>query len=79
MVRKPVTPDPADAPYERWAADGFGSEPSLCEVLADPIIRAVMQCDGVSLVALGSVIARARRRLRDMPSSGPSSPETRRD
>ncbi len=79
MVRKPATLDPADASYERWAAGGFGSEPSLCEVLADPIIRAVMQCDGVSLAALGSVIAQARRRLRDMPSSEPSSPEIRKE
>jgi hypothetical protein len=79
MVRKPVTPGPADAPREHWAEGGFGSEPPLCEVLADPIVRAVMRRDGVSLAALGSIIAQARCRLRDTPSSGPPSPETGRE
>jgi hypothetical protein len=79
MVRKPVTPEPVGALGERLVEGGFGSEPPLCEVLADPIIQAVMRRDGVSLAALGSVIAQARRRLRDMPSPGPASPAARRE
>jgi hypothetical protein len=41
-----------------------GSEPPLGEVLADPLVHAVMRCDGVSCAALDSLIARAQRRLR---------------
>jgi len=41
-----------------------GTEPPLCEVLADPLVHAVMRRDGVSRAALDSVIARAQRRLR---------------
>jgi hypothetical protein len=40
-----------------------GSEPSLREVLADPLVHAVMRRDGVSRAALESVIAGAQRRL----------------
>lgn len=41
-----------------------GTEPPLREVLADPIVHAVMRRDGVSRAALDSVIAGAQRRLR---------------
>jgi hypothetical protein len=41
-----------------------GAEPPLGEVLADPIVHAVMRRDGVSRAALDSVIAGAQRRLR---------------
>jgi hypothetical protein len=40
-----------------------GSEPSLPEVLADPLIHAVMRRGGVSRAELDSVIAGAQRRL----------------
>lgn len=77
MLRKPALPEPAGARRERRAGGGFGSEPPLREVLADPIVQAVMRRDGVSLAALGSVIARARQRLRNAPPSGPGLPEMR--
>jgi hypothetical protein len=40
-----------------------GAEPSLHEVLADPLVHAVMRCDGVSRAALESVIDSAQQRL----------------
>jgi hypothetical protein len=45
-----------------WGAPG--AEPSLREVLADPLVHAVMQRDGVSRAALACLIACAQRRLR---------------
>ena len=54
-----------------FSADGpawgkLGAEPPLGEVLADPIVQAVMQRDGVSRAALDSLIAGAQRRLRTL-------------
>ena len=43
---------------------GPGSEPSLPEVLADPLIHAVMRRDGVTFGELVCVIARAQVKLR---------------
>jgi RNA polymerase sigma-32 factor len=40
-----------------------GVEPSLYEVLADPVVQALMRCDGVDRTALESLVANARRRL----------------
>lgn len=45
----------------------WSSEPALCEVLADPLVHAVMRRDGVSRPALESVIAQAQRRLLMLP------------
>jgi hypothetical protein len=46
--------------HQPWGLPGI--EPPLCEVLTDPIVLAVMWSDGVTLTALNSVIADARRR-----------------
>jgi|tagenome__1003787_1003787.scaffolds.fasta_scaffold12534874_1 hypothetical protein len=43
---------------------GPGTEPRLHEILADPIVHALMRCDGVSGAALESLIAQARRAMR---------------
>jgi len=48
-----------------WGRPGI--EPPLREVLADPLVQAVMRRDGVSRAALESVIAHAQRRLCPMP------------
>ena len=40
-----------------------GSEPDLCEVLADPLVHLVMRRDGVTPAALKAVIVRARAKL----------------
>ena len=55
---------------KRRAWLGSGIEPPLHEALADPIVRAVMQSDGVSSADLGSAITRVQRRLRQIPSPG---------
>jgi len=47
----------------RWLA--AGKEPSLGELLADPLIGLVMRRDGVSPAALRAVVATAQHRLRD--------------
>jgi hypothetical protein len=56
-----------------WGKPGI--EPPLCEVLADPLVHAIMRCDRVSGAALKSVIVQAQRRLRQRrnPSSQPDS------
>jgi hypothetical protein len=54
---RPETPLPAAAPDERWRTTGV--EPPLEDVLADPIVRAVMACDGVSEGELRDVVAAA--------------------
>jgi RNA polymerase sigma-32 factor len=50
--------------HERQPWGSPGIEPRLCEVLADPVIHAVMRCDGVDRAALESVVAHAQQRLR---------------
>lgn len=49
-------------------------EPRLAELLADPIVQAVMRCDGVSLASLQSVIAHVQPWLRQ---AGPAEPSDR--
>lgn len=46
----------------RWSMPG--AEPDLTEVLAEPIVRLLMQRDGVSRCALVRVLATARAALR---------------
>jgi hypothetical protein len=41
----------------------FDWEPRLSQVLDDPIIRAVMRCDGVEADELRALMASVRRRL----------------
>ena len=41
-----------------------GEEPDLAEVLADPVVHAVMRRDGVTQCELRAVIAGARTKLR---------------
>jgi hypothetical protein len=40
-----------------------GQEPALLDLLADPMVHAVMRRDGVSMTELCNHIAAARRRL----------------
>jgi hypothetical protein len=49
----------------RWLA--AGKEPSLEEVLADPLIGLVMRRDGVSPAQLRAVVALAQIGLRERP------------
>jgi hypothetical protein len=85
MTRKFIWPKLPGALAERQPWSRPGIEPPLCEVLADPIVQAVMRRDGVSPSALKSVIAHAQhigcanavalpRRLRTTASdvTGPS-------
>ena len=45
----------------KWSEAGI--EPGLAEVLADPLVHRVMRRDGVTMVELKTVIARARAAL----------------
>ena len=60
MTRKSTKLLDASYDCQPWGKPGF--EPPLCEVLADPLVHAVMRRDGVSRPALESVIAHAQRR-----------------
>ncbi|GGF45041.1 hypothetical protein GCM10011611_59340 [Aliidongia dinghuensis] len=64
MPQKFVWPELHDALHERqpWGLPGI--EPPLREVLADPLVRAVMRSDGVPLARLETLIADIRRRRR---------------
>jgi hypothetical protein len=44
-----------------WGRPGI--EPPLCEVLADPLIEAIMRCDGVSPTSLQDIIVQAQQAL----------------
>jgi hypothetical protein len=59
MSRSPMTFPPRDA----WLAPG--QEPSLAEMLADPLVHLVMRRDGVSRAELEAAIAAARRHDRN--------------
>ncbi len=48
----------AAAPREAWLE--AGQEPSLAEILADPLVHLVMRRDGVSRAELEAVIAAAQ-------------------
>jgi hypothetical protein len=63
-----------------WGRPGI--EPPLGEVLADPIVQAVMRRDGVSLAALQAVIAQVLpwvRQATRSSSSSPSAPPAEKD
>jgi hypothetical protein len=66
MPKKPLhtPPSPAAAAPAPWhqAWREAGKEPSLREVLADPLVHLVMRRDGVTLAQLEAVIARAKER-----------------
>jgi hypothetical protein len=62
MPREFVWSEPPDAVHERQPWGLPSVEPPLCDVLADPIIRARMQSDGVTSTALESIIIDAQRR-----------------
>jgi hypothetical protein len=64
MSGKFIWPELPAALHEGQPWSGPGIEPPLCEVLADPIVQAVMRRDGVTPSALKSVIAGAQHRLR---------------
>lgn len=53
----PVTAQPGDS----YFLDG--AEPPLGEVLDDPMVRSLMNSDGVNVEMLMAVIAEARRKL----------------
>jgi hypothetical protein len=67
-------PDLPRALHEQQPWGRPGIEPPLSEVLADPIVQAVMRRDGVSLGALKSVIAHVLPWVHQAPRSGSSSP-----
>lgn len=70
MTRKCACPKLPGALHECLPWERLGIEPPLCEVLADPLVHAVMQCDGVSRATLDSVIAHAKWRLRQCRGPG---------
>src|SRR5260221_256727 len=70
MTRKCACPKLPGALHECLPWERLGIEPQLCEVLADPLVHAVMQCDGVSPATLDSVIAHAKWRLRQCTGPG---------
>ena len=55
--RAEVAEPPVEAAPEPWRATGL--EPPLEDMLADPIVQAVMACDGVSEGELRAVVAAA--------------------
>src|SRR4051812_24176842 len=65
-----IWPHLPEALYEGQPWSKPGIEPTLCEVLADPIVQAVSRRDGVSRAALESVIAHAQQRLRQHRGPG---------
>ncbi len=65
MPKKPLhAPSPLALAPEPWhhAWREAGKEPSLREVLADPLVHLVMRRDGVTLTQLEAVLARAKER-----------------
>jgi hypothetical protein len=65
-------PELPDLLHERQPWGKPNVEPSLRELLADPLLQSVMQSDGVSSAALEAAIANTRQRLRhDNPGTGP--------
>ncbi|HJU16096.1 MAG TPA: hypothetical protein VJ770_06470 [Stellaceae bacterium] len=64
MTDRFLWPELPDFLHEHQAWGSPGVEPPICEMLADPIVQAVMRRDGVSPAALRSVIIEARDRLR---------------
>jgi len=63
--------------HERQPWGGAGTEPRLCEMLADPVMQAVMRRDGVSRAELESLVSQARqewRRCESLDLSGLDEP-----
>jgi hypothetical protein len=71
VTREFTWPDVPSTLHEAQPWGKPGIEPTLSEVLADPLVQALMRRDGVSRTALESVIGHAQRRLRrcDRPCS----------
>lgn len=82
MHREFRWPDLPRALHEQQPWGRPGIEPPLGEVLADPIVQAVMRRDGISLAALQSIIghvfAWVHPGLRSS-SSSPSAPRPEKD
>jgi len=71
MQRKPLhAPSPLALAPERWhqAWREAGKEPTLREILADPIVHLVMRRDGVTLAQLEAVLAHAKARAKERRS-----------
>ena len=49
------------SPNRRWSK--AGEEPDIAEILADPVVHAVVRRDSVSMAQLRGVIARAQAAL----------------
>ncbi len=54
-------PDRTSKGHDPWAEPGC--EPSLAEVLDDPLVHLVMRRDGVELLQLRQIIAQAQAQL----------------
>jgi hypothetical protein len=54
-------PHPTSRGHDVWAE--AGCEPSLAEVLDDPLVHLVMRRDGVELLQLRQIIAQAQAQL----------------
>lgn len=68
--RKFVWPELPAALHETQPWGKAGVEPSLGELLADPSIRAVMRCDGVTAASLEAIIDEAKRRMQMKSGDG---------
>ena len=71
MLKKPLhAPSPLAAAPEPWhqAWREAGKEPSLREVLADPLVHLVMRRDGVTLAQLEALLGRAKERAKERRS-----------
>jgi hypothetical protein len=58
----------------RWAEAGV--EPKIDDMLADPLVRAVMRHDRVSTEELRGMLEALRARRREMPTKRPPAGET---
>jgi hypothetical protein len=67
-------PELPDMLHERQPWGKPDIEPSLCELLADPLLRSLMRSDGVTSAELESAISRTRQRLRQ-DHAPPPAPE----
>jgi hypothetical protein len=71
VTREFTWPDVPSALHEARPWGTVGIEPTVSEMLADPLVQALMRRDGVSRTALESLIADAQRRLRLPPRRSP--------
>jgi hypothetical protein len=72
MIRTFSWPELLGPLHERQPWGGPGVEPSLAELIEDPVVQALMRRDGVSRAVLEIMIAHARQRLRQCKGSGAS-------